>query len=174
MNGKWIAAMILGAAALAGGALYYFQVYYFYEEVAAETVDIRLTSLHSQLPEPIPVDGVQAIDASSSPIRYRACFQTPLSIPMMTETFVLYEGAEPLNAPDWFGCFDAAQIGAELDQGRAFAFLGEANITYGIDLVVAFTEDGRGYAWHQINRCGEKVFDGEPAPAGCPSPPIKD
>ncbi|MGR3625750.1 MAG: DUF6446 family protein, partial [Limimaricola sp.] len=26
-------------------------------------------------------------------------------------------------------------------------------------------------AWNQINVCGEVVFDGDPAPAGCPTPP---
>lgn len=174
MNGKWIAGMIVGAAALAGAALYYFQVYYFYEPVSAETAEIRLTGLHGGAPEPIPVEGLEAIDASSSPIRFRACFQTPLSVPMMTETYALYEQPEPLVAPDWFDCFDAAEIGEDLETGAAVAFLGVANVHYGIDLVVAFGEDGRGYAWHQINHCGEKVFDGEPVPEDCPAPDAKE
>jgi hypothetical protein len=44
-------------------------------------------------------------------------------------------------------------------------------VSYGIDRIVAITEDGRGYVWHQINDCGEVVFDGEPAPENCPEPP---
>jgi len=40
-----------------------------------------------------------------------------------------------------------------------------------VDRVLAIYPDGRGYAWHQINRCGKIVFDGQPAPADCPSPP---
>ena len=93
-----------------------------------------------------------------------------MSLPMLTETYVLYDDAVPLNAPDWFDCFDAARIGAALEDGSALAFLGTANITYGIDRIVAITDDGRGYAWHQINICGEEVFDGRPAPEGCPDP----
>lgn len=174
MNGKWIATMIVGAAALAGAALYYFQVYYYYEEVATDAVEIRLTGLVSQTPEAIPVEGVQAIDASSSPIRFRACFTTPLSVAMLTETYLPYDHPEPLNAPEWFGCFDAAEIGAALEDGDAFAFMGVENIVYGIDQVVAFDADGRGFAWHQINPCGEKAFDGDPVPEGCPAPPVSE
>lgn len=171
MNGKWIAAMIIGAAALAGGALYYFQIYYFYENLPAESVEISLTERASGAPQTIPVAGLQAIDASSSPIRFRACFDTPLSLADLRADFLPYEAAEPLTAPQWFDCFDAAALGADLEAGRAAAFLGVADIRYGIDLVVAVDDAGRGYAWHQINHCGEKVFDGEPVPAGCPPPP---
>ena len=51
------------------------------------------------------------------------------------------------------------------------AFLGEENITYGIDRVIAVMPDGRGFGWNQINACGEVVFDGDAAPEGCPTPP---
>ena len=51
------------------------------------------------------------------------------------------------------------------------AWLGTADITYGIDRVIALDADGRGYVWHQINPCGEVVFDGKPAPEGCPPKP---
>ena len=82
-----------------------------------------------------------------------------------------YEGAEPLEAPGWFDCFDADEIGAALEAGEAMAYLSVANITYGIDRIAAVFPDGRGYVWHQINHCGEVVFDGRPAPEGCPTPP---
>ena len=49
--------------------------------------------------------------------------------------------------------------------------MGVENIQYGIDRVVAVYPDGRGYAWHQINACGEVVFNREPVPEGCPEPP---
>ena len=79
--------------------------------------------------------------------------------------------AVPLNAPGWFDCFDAAEIGAALEDGTAIAFLGTANVVYGFDRIVAVTDDGRGFVWHQINHCGEEVFDGNPPPEGCPPPP---
>ena len=49
--------------------------------------------------------------------------------------------------------------------------MGVENISYGIDQVVAVFPDGRGYVWHQINPCGSVVFNGDPAPAGCPPVP---
>lgn len=170
--GKFLAAMIMISAVVAGVAMYYLQVYHFYEEVQGNgETDVMLVSLGTGLPEPVLYDGFKAIDASSSPIRYRACFTTSMSQAMLSETYELYEGAEPLVAPDWFDCFDAEAIGADLEAGRALAFLGQRDIHYGIDRIVAITEDGRGFAWHQINRCGEVVFDGNPAPEDCPEPP---
>jgi hypothetical protein len=85
--------------------------------------------------------------------------------------FALYPNARPLVAPGWFDCFDAATIGGDLQSGRAVAVLGEENVTYGIDRVIALYPDGRAFAWHQINACGEVVFDGDPPPEGCPPVP---
>jgi hypothetical protein len=159
-------------ALVAGIALYYLQVYAYYTEVVADDVgNVQLTSLHTGMPEEILFENFNAIDSDSSPIRFRACFETPLSQAMLTETYVIYPAAEPLNAPGWFDCFDAAAIGAALDIGEALAFLGVENIRYGIDRVVAILPDGRGFVWHQINRCGEVVFDGDPPPADCPPLP---
>ncbi|WP_258523656.1 DUF6446 family protein [Roseovarius sp. TE539] len=172
MTGKILSVIIVIAALVAGAALYYLQVYHFYEPVRATgDGDVRLTSLVSGKPEPVLYEAFEAIDADSSPIRYRACFTTPTSHALLTETFVPYEAAEPLNAPGWFDCFDAEEIGMALEEGDALAFLGQRNIQYGIDRVVAVMSDGRGYVWHQINHCGEVVFDGRPAPEDCPEPP---
>jgi len=170
--GKILGGSIVVMAILAGGLLYYQQIYAYYEPVKATgTDDVQMTSLVSGAPEPVLYDNFEAIDADSSPIRYRACFTTTMSHAMLSETYEPYEGAEPLVAPGWFDCFDAMEVGNALEEGRALAFLGEKNIQYGIDRIVAITEDGRGYVWHQINDCGEVVFDGEPAPENCPEPP---
>ncbi len=161
---------ILMLAVIAGALLYYQQVYAYYTPVQAENADVRLTNLVTGEAEPILFDSFLAIDADSSPIRYRACFTTPLSLATLSETFVIRDDAEPRTAPGWFDCFDAEQIGADL-QGEAIAFLGVENIHYGIDRIVAVYPDGRAYAWHQINECGEVVFDGNPVPEGCPARP---
>ena len=172
MNGKLVGSFIVIVAAIAGAAIYYLQVYAFYEEVAAHgSEDVMLTTLAGGVAEPILYQDFRAIDASSSPIRYRACFTTSQSQAMMSETYEPYEGAAPLVGPGWFDCFDAVAIGRGIEQGEALAFLGQANFEYGIDRVVAVFPDGRGYAWHQINHCGEKVFDGQPVPEGCPPKP---
>jgi len=164
--------VIVASGVIAGAAMYYLQVYGFYEEVPVTGAgDVVVTTVSGGAPERIIYEEFQAIDANSSPVRYRACFETSMSTAMMSETYVLYDDPVPLNAPGWFDCFDAAGIGAALEEGTALAFMGTENVIYGIDRVVAVGDDGRGYVWHQINHCGAEVFDGNPPPEGCPTPP---
>ena len=54
---------------------------------------------------------------------------------------------------------------------KVFSTLHTGSAIESIDRIVAVYPDGRAYAWHQINRCGEVVFDGNSAPEGCPTPP---
>ncbi len=131
--------------------MWYLQVYAYYEPaVFAPGQEIRLTPIVSDVPEPILAEGITGIDSDSSPIRFRACFTTPLSLAMLTETYQTYDRAEPLVAPGWFDCFDAQAIGTALERGEALAFLSEAGIHNGVDRVVAVFPDGRAYAWHQL------------------------
>lgn len=175
MTGKILASILIICAALAGGGMYYLQVYGFYEEVQADNVeDVQLTSVVSGESEAILYENFKAIDADSSPLRYRACFETAMSQALLTETYELYDNPVPNNAPGWFDCFDAQSIGTALEEGTAIAFLGTSNIIYGFDRVVAVDGSGRGYVWHQINECGEKAFDGDPLPDHCPSPPERN
>ncbi|WP_428925938.1 DUF6446 family protein [Marinibacterium sp. SX1] len=172
MNGKIIAGFIVLSGLVAGAALYYLQVYGYYSRVEATgNADVTLVSLATGEPEPILYDSFQAIDATSSPIRYRACFTTTSSLAMLTETYELAEEATPRNAPGWFDCFDAEEIGGALEQGRALAFIGGKNVEYGVDRIVAITEDGRGYVWHDLNHCGEKAYDGTVVGEDCPPRP---
>ena len=152
MWGKLAVSFIVLSAALAGGLLYYTQVYAFYEPVSfAPGAEILLTPIVSQTPEPILADNVSGIDAGSSPLRFRACFTTPMGLALLTETYQAYPQAVPLTAPGWFDCFDAAAIGAALEAGEALAFLSQTNIHPGVDRVVAVFADGRAFAWHQLN-----------------------
>lgn len=170
--GKFLAFLLVFCAVVGGGFMYYQQVYaYYYEVPATGETDVQLTPQGADRPEPLAHEGFEAIDADSSPIRYRACFTTSLGPQELTETYREDDEAVPLTAPGWFGCFDAVEIGEALEAGRARAFLGQENIRYGIDRVVAIHEDGRGWAWNQINHCGEVVFDGQPAPDDCPPAP---
>lgn len=169
MSGKWLGMILLVTGLVAGVAMYYLQVYAYYGEVTeADAGGVALTGLASGQPEQILFEDFTAINADSSPIRYRACFTTPMSLSILTETYELYEGAVPKNAPGWFECFDAAAIGAEIDAGRALVFAGQRNLEFGIDRVVAITEDGRGYVWHEVNDCGDKAYDGSPLGDACP------
>ena len=164
--GKFLAVLLLGSAVIAGASMYYLQVYGLYDEV--QTRDVQLVSVVDDLPETISFDNFQAIDSQSSPIRYRACFTTDLSIPLLSETYVGLEKASPRNAPKWFDCFDAAAIGAELAAGTAVPFLGQKNVHFGVDRIVAITDDGRGYIWHDLNDCGDKASDGTIVGDECP------
>ncbi|KAJ05016.1 DUF6446 family protein [Sulfitobacter mediterraneus] len=169
MNGKIVGIVIMVSALIAGLGLYYLQIYGFYREVPV--ADVTLVSLTSQEPEPIAAGAVQAIDADSSPIRFRACFTTDLGLPLLTETYVLVDSATPRNAPGWFDCFDAEALGNEIETGTALTFLGQKNIAYGVDRIVAITDDGRGYVWHELNDCGEKAYDGTVVGEECPPLP---
>ena len=169
MTGKIAVIMILVASLAAAVGVYYTQVYAFYDEIPEAQAEVRLTPFEAE-PEVILAEGIEAIDANSSPIRYRACFTTPMSLALLSETYEPYDAAEPLTAPGWFDCFDAEQIGADLESGAMLAFLGQRNITYGVDRVVAISQEGRGFVWHQLNECGEKQYDGSPADPTCPTP----
>ncbi len=150
--GRIAVGFIVVMALLGGAALYYTQVYAYYQPVVFQPgAEIRLTPVAGDAPEAIVAEGVTGIDGDSSPIRFRACFTTPLSLAMLSETYRIYDRAEPLNAPGWFGCFDAQAIGAALETGEALAFLSEADIHPGVDRVVAVFPDGRAFAWHQLN-----------------------
>jgi hypothetical protein len=168
MTGKILAGVILVAALVAGVAMYYLQVYAFYEEVVPTGVDdVQLVTLGGER-EAILYEDFQAIDADSSPIRYRACFTTQTPMSTLTDTYEQYIGASPRNAPGWFDCFDAETIGEEIAAGRAKVFVSERNREFGIDRVVAITDGGRGYVWHEVNDCGDKAYDGSPLGEDCP------
>jgi hypothetical protein len=149
MNGKAIAVIIAATALIAGGLMYYLQVYAFYDRLPPASV-VMLAPRDGAPPQPVDVAGFQGIDASSSPLRYRACFTLPEAAGL-AERYRPYPNAEPLTAPGWFDCFDAAEIGAALESGRAQAFLSQPEIADGVDRVIAVYPDGRAFAWHQLN-----------------------
>ena len=152
MNGKIVAGSIVVIALAAGIAMYWLQEYAFYDKAVFQPgAEIELTPIEGGAPEAILAENVIGIDAESSPIRFRACFTTPLSLGMLTETYVTYPDAVPLIAPSWFDCFDAEAIGAALERGEAIAFLSRANVAQGVDRVVAVFPDGRAYAWTQVS-----------------------
>ncbi|MFY0692000.1 MAG: histidine kinase [Paracoccaceae bacterium] len=172
MTGKIVVLLIVFSSLIAGAGLYYLQVYYYYAPVTVEGKKLQLTAVASGQPETIIANDIEAIDATSSPIRFRACFTTPMSHALLSETYEMRDDAVPLTAPGWFGCFDADEIGDALADGRALAFTGENNIAYGVDRVFAIFDDGRGFVWHQLNNCGERAYDGSAVGPECP--PIED
>lgn len=164
MTGRIAALVIIVAALLVGGTVYYAQVYGYYRVLEPQD---HYTVATPDGPAQIAITDFSGIDSDSSPLRYRACFLIDGPLPALIDR----PGPEPLIAPNWFDCFDAGLIGADLTSGAARAVLVEANHPWGFDHVMALYPDGRAYVWPQLNTCGEHVFDGRPAPADCPPPP---
>lgn len=151
MSGKLVGAFIVIVSLIAGIVMYWTQTYAYYDEVNADAADLTMVSIATGQPEPLLITGFEGIDAGSSPLKFRACFTTQMSPPALTETYRIYPNPTPLTAPDWFGCFDAAEIGAALEQGEALAFVSAREIHEGVDRVIAVFPDGRAFAWHQLN-----------------------
>ncbi|WP_282150941.1 DUF6446 family protein [Ruegeria atlantica] len=172
MTGKVLAIIVLISAAVAGFGMYYLQIYGFYYDVESKPgQDVMLMTEGAEAPTPISYSAFQAIDADSSPIRYRACFETDMTLAGIEENYVAVENAEPLTAPGWFDCFDAVAVADALKSGEAKAFLGAKNIHFGVDRIVAVTNGGKGYVWHALNNCGEKAYDGTVIGEECPDRP---
>lgn len=168
MTGKALVVLLLACMLAAGGGMYYLQVYHFYSQAPQqEAVDLIAQSGETLR---VPVANFEAIDASSSPIRYRACFTLDAEGAALP-SFQTYEGAVPRTAPYWFDCFDADAIGAAIGDGTAAVFAGQINREFGIDRVVALFDDGRGFVWHEVNDCGDKAYDGTPLGDDCPPRP---
>ena len=109
---------ILLTSVIAGVTMYYLRVYGFYERVNVEEAKgISLVNLSTQEPEKIQVANFQGIDANSSPIRFRACFEVNDPIDLLKEKYVMLNSATPRNAPMWFNCFNAGRIGEDLSRG---------------------------------------------------------
>ena len=151
MSGKLVGSFVVITALIAGVAIYWLQLYAFYDEVSAEQADMTMVNIATGAPEPIVISGFEGIDATSSPLRYRACFEPAQSIATLTETYAPYPEATPLTGPGWFDCYDAVEIGEALERGEAVAFLSARNIADGVDRVIAVFPDGRAFAWHQLN-----------------------
>lgn len=172
MTGKILVIILALCAVSAGLSMYYLQVYGFYYEVEPRPgQEVTLVPKDGSEAQVIAYDGFQAIDADSSPIRYRACFTTQLDLDALSAAYAPAEKPEPLTAPAWFDCYDAGRIAAALESGQARAYLGAKNVHYGVDRIVAVTEDGQGYAWHVLNNCGKKAYDGTVIGEECPPRP---
>lgn len=169
-KGAWVSMAILGVSALGGLGMYYAQTRAYYVPVPADDARAQIALQGASGDLALAIRDFDGIDADSSPIRFRACFQLEAGQEAVIEEATPYAGADPLIAPSWFSCFDAPAIGAALEAGQAQAYLGVAR-RYGIDMVVTLFPDGRGYVWPQINACGEAAFNGDPLPEGCPPAP---
>lgn len=114
----------------------------------------------------LSVRDYQEINATSSPIKFRACF----TVPENTDVYGDAEGATPLVAPYWFDCYDAEALTADIEAGEAHVVIYSENEPFGVSSYIAIYPDGRGVAWRQLNACGEARYSGEDIPNNCPTP----
>lgn len=141
MNGKTLMIGLLAFCAIFGAGLWYAQIYAFYDEVEG----VEELSVYGDL---FPVSEYRGIEATTSPLKQRACFTVDWD---WAESEEHRTTATPLTAPYWFDCFDAEQIARDIEAGKATVYLAEIEEFDGADRYIAHYEDGRAFMWRQLN-----------------------
>lgn len=113
------------------------------------SIVIALTPVGGGAPEDILQEAVIATSDNAAPQSFWACFSTPMSIGLLTETYEITEAVTPENPASSLPCFDADGVKTDVTTGDAVAFLGEKDVWPGVDRVVAVYQDGRAVAWNQ-------------------------
>lgn len=148
-SGRWVVVSIIVITAIFAGAQWWFQTRAYYEPVSLDELPVTLADGETLT---LQLVGAQAIDADTSPLRFRACFDIgPDLAARLIEQAAPAAEATPLIAPDWFECFDAGTLGAALEAGDAQAVLAQTEVRSGADRIMAVFPDGRVYVWHQWN-----------------------
>lgn len=158
--GKLAAVSLVASGVIAAGALWYSANYAYWEEDPRASVALQDT------PDALKVTDLQAIRSSSSPLGFRACFTYELAGD--PSQFTQVTNPEPRVPPRWFECFDTAEIAEALANRSATTYVSHKNIGFGVDRVIALFEDGRGFAWHELNDCGHRAYDGTVVGEACP------
>ncbi len=112
-------------------------------------VTIALTPVGGGAAEEILLDGLSATSDNAIPESLWACFETPLSMGLLTESYEVAEDVAPTNPVSSLPCFDAEAVSAAVSNGEAVAFVGERDVWPGVDRLVAVYLDGRAVAWNQ-------------------------
>lgn len=114
-------------------------------------VDVAITMLplSGGASEEILHDRLTAMRDNALPDSLWACFTTPHSMGLLTESYVVAEDVAPTNPVSSLPCFDADTVKNAIEQGQAVAFVGERDVWPGVDRLVAVYLDGRAVAWNQ-------------------------
>jgi hypothetical protein len=163
--GKFVVIALIAAAVVAGGGLWYTATRAFYAPVEGP---VTLTLARGGDLTTLPATDVSAIASTSSPLGFRACFRHGLDLDAADALAEPRANPAPTIAPGWYDCFDAEAIAGLIRAGEARAFTAYENAAYGVDRVVALARDGRGWAWHELNDCGDRAYDGSPVGEACP------
>lgn len=141
MSGRRLILGFVGFLVVFAAALVWFQLFAFYDRQSGiETIAIDGRTA--------PVADYQGIDASSSPLKLRACFRMD---PAEVANLAAATDATPLLGPFWFDCFDAGRLTEDLAASRATAYRIARNHPRGFDTLIAVYPDGESYLWRQLN-----------------------
>ena len=157
MNGRIVSGGIV-AIALAIGAAMWFSINRVHYEEVRDVASVRIQG------DEFAVQNYRGIDGESSPLKLRACFDVDWEY---YPSSAHQEEATPLIAPNWFDCFDAEALQADITSGDASVILAEENMPFGFSSYIAQYANGQAYMWRQINACGRAKIAGESLPEGC-------
>jgi len=158
LNGKVLMSGLILTALAIGGGIWYSSTIGSYDRIDG----VERLSVEGQF---LPIADYQGLDGVSSPLKLRGCFTHDWDVAPSKDLRAI---ATPLISPNWFDCFDAEQIDADIQSGAAEVLISTENEPFGFTTYIASYDDGRGYLWRQINDCGTAQFSGEPLPQGCP------
>lgn len=147
-SGRLVAIAIVAVTALFAAVLWYAQTRAYFETL--DQADLSVTMATGEQAGLVHFD-FQGIDAASSPLRFRGCFTLDAAGLALATKAARHPDPTPLIAPDWFTCFDAERLTADLVAGAATAVMSMPEIHRGVDRVIAVYPDGRAYVWHQLN-----------------------
>jgi len=140
VSGKYVVTGLAGFTLIFGLVFWWFQTHAFYTETKAQEHSVVIAS------QAYPVTEWESIEASSSPLKMRACFLIREEIQAAPAI-----EPEPLVTPAWFRCFNAEFIAENLVSGYANAYVAARNDPRGFDRIVAVFPGGRAYMWRQTN-----------------------
>ena len=143
MNGRSLIFVFFAFLVIFTLILFYFQNFAYYERL-----DVKNKLLIEK--KMVEVTRYNGIDASSSGLKLRECF-TIIDESFDSKGLTKYQKPTPLNAPFWFGCFNAGSITKDLNTNKAVAFLSKKEEFDGIDKVIALYPDGSVFQWRQLN-----------------------
>ncbi|WP_304615955.1 DUF6446 family protein [Paracoccus sp. (in: a-proteobacteria)] len=145
--GKIAIVTLLGGGIAAGAGVWYTQEYAFFDRIDPASPEAEITVETETGPVPLALTAFEGINADSSPIRWRICGRAET----LPEGMIPAPNSLPLNGPRWFSCYNAPQIGADLQSGTATAWLAQSEVRTDVDRILVTYPDGRVFGWHEYN-----------------------
>ena len=115
----------------------------------AEIFNLKLSPISNGEPEEMLIDEAPITSYSTDAKLYFACFKTPMSFGLLSETYKIADDALPPRPLSEMACYNQGQIAQDIASGVALSLVGERNIIKGYDRIITVYPDGSAFAWHQ-------------------------